>query len=483
MKINKILAVAINDYDDPTLNQIQNCKSDVEKIISILTTKYTFQDVEFISEKSSTTRKGLFNYLNTYFINCLPDENVLLIYAGHGRYNEHLNTAYWQPSDSDPEDSSSWISISDILTFIKASKAFHIGLISDSCFSGAIFEPVKRGGGIDAFDTKKSRLGLTSGGLEKVSDGQEGKSSPFADSLINSLNNNTSKELPFSALATNVILEFSETKKQTPRFGPLNEVGHEGGSFIFKLKSAEREIEIINDKNKFLEEQMAHLFIRLSEKDIEGIESMKPITDEKIKAVKKQSYEEAAKFRDQEKEIENKIYQRTEAHIDSFLQSLKFTKEEILKSKKLDSEIEEYNKKLKESEGKEAKIKDIIEKDIVNIEGEEQITTETIFREFDDIFGHFLPSNPAKELFENEKNEFIKCYKENVIKIYEHMFRITNSSTSELLNNKIDELREILIKIYNYEINLVMNGYRDELDEIMIFKELDVNILNWIKGK
>ena len=482
MKINKILAVAINDYDDPNLNQIQNCKSDIEKIISILTTKYTFDDVEFISEKSSTTRKALFNYLNTYFINCLPDENVLLIYAGHGHYNEHLNTAYWQPSDADPEDSSSWISISDILTFIKASKAFHIGLISDSCFSGAIFEPMKRGGGIDAFETKKSRLGLTSGGLEKVSDGQEGKSSPFADCLINYLTKNTSKELPFSALATNIILEFSETKKQTPRFGALNEVGHEGGSLIFKLKFTEREIEIIDDKNKFLKEKMEHLFIELSEKDIKAIESMKPITDKKNTAVKKQSYEEAAKYRDQEKEIEKEIYNRTETYIDSFLQSLKFTKEEILKSKKLDSKTEEYKKTLKEAEEKKEKRKDIIEKDIVTVEGEE-VTIETLFQQFDDIFGHFLPTNPAQELFQNEKNEFIKFYKENVIKIYEHMYRITNISTSEFLKKKIDELREILVKIYNYEINLVMNGYRDELDEIIDFKEMDVNVLNWIKNR
>lgn len=481
MKVNKILAIAINDYNDPELDKIQNCKSDIEKIISILTTKYTFDDVEFIFEKSETTRKSLYNYLNNYFINCLPEENVLFIYAGHGHYNPHLNTAYWQPSDSDPNDSSSWISVADILTFLKASKAFHIGLISDSCFSGAIFEAMHRGGGIEAFDSKKSRLGLTSGGLEKVSDGQEGQVSPFAYSLINSLSKNTSKELPFSALATNVILDFNENKKQTPRFGALNEVGHDGGSFIFKLKSEKRKIEIIDDKNSFLEERMNHLFIELSEKDIGAIESIKPITDEKIRAVKKQSYEEAAKYRDQEKEIEKKIYERVEIYIDSFLESIAFSSEEILKSKKLDSDIEIYKTKLKESEEKEAIRKEIIEKEIISAEEETSFSKE-IFQQFQDIFGHFLPANPAEELFENEKSNFLYCYKRNIIEVYQHSYRIINISESEFLKSKIYALREILIEIYNYEINLVMNGYRDELDEIIILKKLDVKILNWIKN-
>jgi len=480
METNKIFAIAINDYDDAELNQIQNCKTDLENIIKILTDKYTFEDVEFIHEKSKTTRKSLFNSLNQYFINCLPEDNVLFLFTGHGNYNELLTTGYWQPSDADQKDSSTWISILEVLTFIKASKAFHIGLIADSCFSGAVFEPM-RGGGIDAFKKRKSRLGLTSGGIEKVSDGQDGENSPFAQSLIKVLENNESKELPFSALATNVMLDFSENKNQTPRYGPLNAVGHDGGAFIFKLKSTTKEIVEIDDKNEFLKKRMEHLFIEVSELDLEIIEDIKPIADLKNTAVKNQKYEEAAKLRDDEKQLENKIFNRSSEYIDSFLSEMKFTAEQIKKSKKLDINIIKHKEELAKTTTEREKRKDIIEGDIINVEDDiKDIAVQ--FEMFEEIFGFFLPSNPAVDLFEDEKDNFIKFYKENAIKIYEHIFRITNISTSEFLNAKIAELKELLIKIYKYQINLLIKGYSDELDEIMSLKQIDVDILNWIKN-
>lgn len=131
MKINNVLAIAITEYDDLELNKIQNCHNDVSSIIKVLTEKYSIDNVELIAEKAQTTRKLLYNRLNEYFTNCLDNENVLLIYAGHGEYNEKLNTAYWQPSDADPNDSSTWLNINEIMSFLKASNAFHIGVISD----------------------------------------------------------------------------------------------------------------------------------------------------------------------------------------------------------------------------------------------------------------------------------------------------------------------------------------------------------------
>ena len=74
---NKILAIAITDYDDKKLNNLSNCKNDLENILKILTNKYQFDDIDFIFEKIDTTRKSLFNKLKFYFSNCLENENVL----------------------------------------------------------------------------------------------------------------------------------------------------------------------------------------------------------------------------------------------------------------------------------------------------------------------------------------------------------------------------------------------------------------------
>lgn len=485
MKINNVLAIAINEYDDSELNKIQNCQNDVSSIIKVLTEKYAIDDVELITDKALTTRKSLYNKLNEYFINRLEDENVLLIYAGHGEYNEKLNTAYWQPSDADPNDSSTWLSINEIMTFLKASKAFHIGVISDSCFSGAIFEPMKRGGGIDAFNSKKSRLGLTSGGIEKVSDGQTGELSPFADSLVKILNENKKEELPFSILGTNLIMEFNPDRNQTPMFGPLNNVGHEGGSFTFKLKKKIKGNVKIDDKNKFLEERMTNLFIPISESDLKIIAEIEPIVELKTKSVKKQKYEEAAKYRDEEKALEEKIKSQSSDYIDSFLAKMSYSASEVKKSKELDKEIEKYKEEVKKEKDNPSEEKILMEKYEKKIsEGESIFEHQEHSSDFWKLFlKYYKPSNPAENLFVSEKDNFVKAYKQNIIDVYEHIVRIKCLSESDFLNKKIDELKEVLLKIYDYQISLLIKGYRNELDEIMTIKELDVKVLNWIKHK
>lgn len=239
MGVNKILAIAINEYDDFELNKINNCLNDLNAIVSILKSKYLFDDIELLSNKEQTTRKFIYNRLYEYFIHSLEHENILLIYIGHGNYNEAINASYWLPSDSNPTDQSSWFNLNDLLMFLRASKAFHISIISDSCFSGGIFEAAKRGGGIQAFSKKKSRLALTSGGVEPVSDGIKGSLSPFAITLCQVLTENSSKDFPFLSLATEVITKFNANRSQTPMFGALANAGHEGGALIFRLKDKE----------------------------------------------------------------------------------------------------------------------------------------------------------------------------------------------------------------------------------------------------
>lgn len=236
--INKILAIAVNSYDDIRYDNLSNCLNDVNQVTNILKTKYIFDDIELLTTKKETTRSFIYNKLNEYFINCLDDEVVLLIYIGHGEYNETLKTTYWIPSDATYDDSSTWFNLNDLLTFLKASKALHIGIISDSCFSGAIFEQ-HRGGGFEAFETKKSRLALTSGSKEKVSDGHPNSLSPFAKELCDVLSDNTNPKFLFTKLSENLILKFNRDRLQTPMFGSLNNIGHEGGSLVLYLKESE----------------------------------------------------------------------------------------------------------------------------------------------------------------------------------------------------------------------------------------------------
>src|SRR5690606_5501272 len=105
----------------------------------------------------------------------------------------------------------------------------HFCLITDNCYSGAIFEETERGGGIKSLENRKSRFALTSGSIEKVKDGKIGESSPFNKVLCEVLEENTLKEIPIENIANQVILKFPKDIIQTPRSGTLNGLGHEGG--------------------------------------------------------------------------------------------------------------------------------------------------------------------------------------------------------------------------------------------------------------
>lgn len=240
MHSRKIIGIAINEYDDAVLNNIDNCVNDLNRIIGVFSSRYEFNDIELLSRRDQTTYKFLYNILYNELINALPGDNILIIYAGHGEFNPTLKTSYWQPSDAEHNDASTWFSMDILLSFINASPAGHIALISDSCFSGTIFEPGSRGGGTAAFEGKKSRQALTSGSNEKVSDGTRDSLSPFAQTLVQLLEKNDQPELPFAVLGNQLLQSFDPKRKQTPMFGALVNTGHEGGSLILLLKPLEQ---------------------------------------------------------------------------------------------------------------------------------------------------------------------------------------------------------------------------------------------------
>lgn len=238
--MNKLIAIAINEYSEPKIVNLSNCLNDANSIIDILSNKYYIDSVNRLFGLSQTTLKELYNFLYDLFLNAFEDDNIIILYAGHGEYNPHLGTSYWLCSDSTKSDITTWFNINELLNLFKASKAKHIVLLSDSCFSGAIFEN-NRGGGIGGLENKISRQALTSGGIEKVSDGKKNTHSPFCIAVQNILNNNKKEKLSFSEFAESAILEFNVNNSQTPTYGSLIDTGHKGGSFFFQLKNIQNQ--------------------------------------------------------------------------------------------------------------------------------------------------------------------------------------------------------------------------------------------------
>ncbi|VXB72094.1 putative Peptidase C14 caspase catalytic subunit p20 [Flavobacterium sp. 9AF] len=240
--VNKILGIGIDQYLDGRIKKLNNCQSDLNKLVNLLQSKYQFDEVELLLQKEQTTRSFIYKTIYEYIINSLDDENLIILFLGHGEYNPRIETSFWLPSDADINDQSSWISTLEILNFVKNADLLHFCLISDNCYSGAIFQEFERGGGIKSLENRKSRFALTSGSIEKVKDGKIGESSPFNKVLCEILEENQEEEISIEVIANQVILKFPKEISQTPRSGTLNGLGHDGGAFILRLKETDSKI-------------------------------------------------------------------------------------------------------------------------------------------------------------------------------------------------------------------------------------------------
>jgi hypothetical protein len=132
-------------------------------------------------------------------------------------------------------NTANWFRNSTMRDFIGSIKSKHTILIADACFSGSIFKTrnafAEPPGGINKLYELTSRKAMTSGTLEIVPD-----ESIFLKYLIKRLEENgqrflSSEEL-FSSLKTAVL----NNSPNVPQYGTIQNVGDEGGDFIFILQ-------------------------------------------------------------------------------------------------------------------------------------------------------------------------------------------------------------------------------------------------------
>ncbi len=220
---------------------LKTAVSDARAISNILSTQYGFSDVETLE---NATRRDVLKALDGLSRRALPDDNILVYYAGHGFLDDDSSRGYWVPVDAEGTDSSTFLrnsTIRDELNLI-ATRSKHTLLISDSCFSGTLLRQGTRG--IRQQDDsekyykkvsdKKSVQIITAGGVEFVDDNyQSSGHSPFTYFLLSELKNNDRKMLTVSELSGNVIKTVANNVQQVPEAGVLQGAGDELGEFIF----------------------------------------------------------------------------------------------------------------------------------------------------------------------------------------------------------------------------------------------------------
>ena len=231
------LIIGVSDYNDasnvPDLEGLPT--KDAKDLKDVLVNKYSFENENVVLLNNSPTENQILREFVKLRQKVTKKDNVLIFYAGHGIYDESTETGSWLPSDADPEYGLNMISNSTIKDYIKGINSKHTLLISDACFSGSIFKTRSYKTAPKSITRKfelPSRKAITSGTLKTVPN-----KSVFLKYLIDRLNNNSELYLTARKIFDKIEEPVMNNSKNVPQYGTIQEVGDEGGDFIFIRKN------------------------------------------------------------------------------------------------------------------------------------------------------------------------------------------------------------------------------------------------------
>lgn len=227
------LLIGISDYADPAIPDLDGLpEKDADKLAEVLANNYTFNKEDILILKNPG-RREIVIALDNLSKQISSDDNVLIFYAGHGHYEEDSQLGYWLPKDSEVENTSNWLYNDQLVASLKKIKSKHTLLISDACFSGSIFKSrsvnMQKAG--DALKKKyelPSRKAITSGTLKTVPN-----ISVFMKYLLDRLEHNPEAFFSASQLFQSIEIPVGNNSPTTPQYGVIQNVGDEGGDFIF----------------------------------------------------------------------------------------------------------------------------------------------------------------------------------------------------------------------------------------------------------
>ncbi len=236
------LLFATDQYD--SWSDLVNPIHDANIIASELAERFNFEIQVIKNADQEEIIEKIKEYSSLKF---KPQDQLFIFFAGHGHFDEVLGEGYLVARNSIEHDKSNttYISHSNLRTYINNIPCDHILLAMDVCFGGTFDPKIARQRGETLAEkfpmsqflvrklSKKTRLYITAGGKEYVSDGIVGKHSPFASHFIEALKSNGGEDriLTISELAT--FLE--KVEQNEPRLGDFGD-NEKGSDFVFVIK-------------------------------------------------------------------------------------------------------------------------------------------------------------------------------------------------------------------------------------------------------
>ena len=237
-------ALVIGNDEYRQLPRLNTAVNDAREIDRTLKTRYGFK----VTLLLDADRYKILSALNGLRERLTDKDNLFIYYAGHGELDRKNQRGHWLPIDAEPNSSANWISNIAVTDILNAMNVQQLLVVADSCYAGtltrssvgrldAALSETERLKVIQLMARKRSRMVMTSGGLEPVLDSVGGSHSVFAQPFIELLQTNVgvlSGQEMFRLLQLRVAGTAQRVDaQQVPEYAPIKFAGHEAGDFFF----------------------------------------------------------------------------------------------------------------------------------------------------------------------------------------------------------------------------------------------------------
>lgn len=234
-------ALVIGNTAYKYIEKLQTPKADAAAISKLLRDEFGFK----VTTINDATRADIIQAFAKLRASLKERDNLLVYYAGHGIVDDTTQRGYWLPIDAERDVPTNWVSTADITDMVRAITAKHVMIVADACYSGTLMRTSsarvltarEKVSWLKRMSEKRTRVVMTSGGMEPVMDSGGGEHSVFAKAFLTALKENTGAFdalTLFETLRRPVVLN----SDQTPQFADIRNAGHDGGEFIFVRRPA-----------------------------------------------------------------------------------------------------------------------------------------------------------------------------------------------------------------------------------------------------
>ncbi len=232
----------------PGLGSLASLKfplKEADSLRAVITREYMF-DPKNVQLIRNPTRTAILDTLAVLARRLGPQDNLLVVYSGHGGFDEGAGEGYWLATDAADSRPSTWISNGDIFSWLRKLKARSVLLITDACFSGSISRSGGEGAaelaadyeraitGARAYAIKSSRQAMTAGTAKETVP----QISVFSMEIVAALKRRRAPFFLAQQLAAEVNPRVAAIARTTPTFSAVPGIPSDQGDFVFIRRDA-----------------------------------------------------------------------------------------------------------------------------------------------------------------------------------------------------------------------------------------------------